>query len=81
MFRANKCRLLIVALHFSVAAGAKLNGGSILMRVRLLDEVDRPGSSYGMVDDDLVQYYQFLADKGDIPAQVSIKFWLELSGL
>ena len=55
-----------------VAANVKVNGGSVLSRVRLLDEVDRPGSNYGQVDDDLVQYYQFLAEKGDIPAQVML---------
>ena len=59
-----------IQVFFTVASNVKVGGGSILMRVRLLDEVDRPGSNYGTVDEDLVQYYQFLADKGDIPAQV-----------
>ena len=27
-----------------------------------------------MLDEDLIQYYQFLADKGDVPAQVSSSF-------
>ena len=41
-------------------------------RVRLLDEAESPGTQSGLLDDDLIQYYQFLADKGDIQAQVRI---------
>lgn len=47
-----------------------MTGGTAVHRVRLLDEIESPGSAGGLLDDDLVQYYQFLADKGDVQAQV-----------
>ncbi|XP_064490270.1 protein sel-1 homolog 1-like [Ornithodoros turicata] len=47
-------------------------GTSVIQRVRLLDELENPGSSSGLLDDDLIQYYQFLADKGDVQAQVGL---------
>jgi len=53
-----------------VASDASVTGGSVIHRVRLVDEAESPGSAGGLLDDDLVQYYQFLADKGDVQAQV-----------
>lgn len=49
------------------------SGVHMIQRIRLHDEHENP-SSYGssIVDDDLIQYYQFLADKGDIQAQVGL---------
>lgn len=47
-------------------------GSTLIQRIRLLDEVENPGSSSGLIDDDLIQYYQFLADKGDVQAQVGL---------
>ncbi|XP_049512587.1 protein sel-1 homolog 1-like isoform X24 [Dermacentor silvarum] len=44
-------------------------GSTVIQRIRLLDEIENPGSSSGLIDDDLIQYYQFLADKGDVQAQ------------
>lgn len=55
-----------------VAASVTLSGGVMIHRVRILDELESSGSNTGKVDDDLVQYYQFLADKGDIQAQVGL---------
>lgn len=48
-------------------------GAHMIHRIRLYDEHENP-SSYGnsIVDDDLIQYYQFLADKGEIQAQVTL---------
>uniref|UniRef100_A0A671QUJ4 Protein sel-1 homolog 1-like n=1 Tax=Sinocyclocheilus anshuiensis TaxID=1608454 RepID=A0A671QUJ4_9TELE len=46
--------------------------GSAVQRTRLLDEVENPGSSSGMLEEDLIQYYQFLAEKGDVQAQVGL---------
>lgn len=46
------------------------SGGSVIQRIRLFDEIENPGSLTGILDDDLIQYYQFLADKGDVQAQV-----------
>ena len=48
------------------------SGGSVIQRVRLIDEIENPGSHTGVLDDDLIQYYQFLADKGDVQAQVGL---------
>lgn len=53
-----------------VASDVSLTGGSAVQRIRLLDEVENPGSSSGMLEEDLIQYYQFLAEKGDVQAQV-----------
>ncbi|XP_072173169.1 protein sel-1 homolog 1-like [Diadema setosum] len=55
-----------------VAANVSTAGGSITMRVRLFDENEDPDADAGMLDDDLIQYYQFLADKGDVNAQVGL---------
>lgn len=60
----------LVANH--VASDVSLTGGSAVQRVRLLDEVEAPGSSSGMLEEDLIQYYQFLAEKGDVQAQVGL---------
>uniref|UniRef100_A0AAQ5YIW7 SEL1L adaptor subunit of ERAD E3 ubiquitin ligase n=1 Tax=Amphiprion ocellaris TaxID=80972 RepID=A0AAQ5YIW7_AMPOC len=49
-----------------------LTGGSAVQRIRLLDEVENPGSASGMLEEDLIQYYQFLAEKGDVQAQVGL---------
>ena len=55
-----------------MASDASVAGGNVVHRVRLLDEAESPGSAGGLLDDDLVQYYQFLADKGDVQAQVEM---------
>uniref|UniRef100_A0A8C4DZE0 Fibronectin type-II domain-containing protein n=1 Tax=Dicentrarchus labrax TaxID=13489 RepID=A0A8C4DZE0_DICLA len=54
-----------------VASDVSLTGGSAVQRIRLLDEVENPGSTSGMLEEDLIQYYQFLAEKGDVQAQVN----------
>lgn len=53
-----------------VASEVSLTGGTVVQRIRLLDEVENPGSTTGMLEEDLIQYYQFLAEKGDVQAQV-----------
>ncbi|MBN3312648.1 SE1L1 protein, partial [Atractosteus spatula] len=60
----------LVANH--VASDISLTGGSVVQRVRLLDEVENPGVASGMLEEDLIQYYQFLAEKGDVQAQVGL---------
>ena len=55
-----------------MASDASVAGGNVVHRVRLLDEAESAGSAGGLLDDDLVQYYQFLADKGDVQAQVEM---------
>lgn len=49
------------------------SGAHMIQRIRLYDEHENP-SSHGSsnFDDDLIQYYQFLADKGDVQAQVAL---------
>ncbi|MCI4389760.1 hypothetical protein PGIGA_G00102160 [Pangasianodon gigas] len=60
----------LVANH--VASDVSLTGGSAVQRIRLLDEMENPGSPSGMLEEDLIQYYQFLAEKGDVQAQVGL---------
>nr|CAD7403815.1 unnamed protein product [Timema cristinae] len=55
-----------------VASEVSLSGGQAVQRVRLLDETDNPGYNSGILDNDLVEYYQLLAEKGDIQAQVGL---------
>ncbi|XP_003727156.2 protein sel-1 homolog 1 isoform X2 [Strongylocentrotus purpuratus] len=55
-----------------VADNVVISGGNIMVRVRLFDENEDPDPDAGMLDDDLIQYYQFLADKGDVTAQVGL---------
>ncbi|XP_022710368.1 protein sel-1 homolog 1-like [Varroa jacobsoni] len=44
-----------------------------LEKIRLSDESDDPsGPTTNQLDRDLLQYYQFLADKGDVKAQVGL---------
>lgn len=57
-----------------MADEVSLNGNWVVQRVRLLDEVDNPGSTSALLDDDLIQYYQFMAEKGDVQAQVPSSF-------
>ncbi|KOC64305.1 Protein sel-1 like protein 1 [Habropoda laboriosa] len=55
-----------------VAEEVSLSGGPIVQRVRLLDEQENPAYSSGIFDQDLIEYYQLLAKKGDIQAQVGL---------
>lgn len=40
-----------------------------MQRIRLLDELEN-GYTSGILDTELIEYYQLLADKGDVQAQV-----------
>lgn len=55
-----------------VAEEVSLSGGPVVQRVRLLDEHENPNYSSGIFDQDLIEYYQLLAEKGDIQAQVGL---------
>ena len=55
----------------SVASEVSFSGGAALQRVRLQDEIENGGYSSGVLDNDLIEYYQLLADKGDVQAQVN----------
>ncbi len=56
----------------SVAEEVSFSGGQTLQRVRLQDEMESGGYSSGILDNDLIEYYQLLADKGDVQAQVGL---------
>lgn len=55
-----------------VEEGVSFSASNVIQRVRLYDELENPGSFSAVLDDDLIQYYQFLADKGDVQAQVGL---------
>ncbi|GAB6022354.1 Protein sel-1 1 [Chamberlinius hualienensis] len=55
-----------------VAEEMSLAGGPAIHRIRLMDEMENPGTSSGILENDLLQYYQFLAAKGDVQAQVGL---------
>ncbi|KAG8282325.1 protein sel-1 homolog 1-like [Homalodisca vitripennis] len=55
-----------------VASEVTLSGGPVVQRVRLLEEVENPGYNSGILDNDLIEYYQLLAEKGDVQAQVGL---------
>lgn len=62
--------LKIYLTCFPVASDISLTGGTVVQRIRLADEVENPGMASAMLEEDLIQYYQFLAEKGDVQAQV-----------
>lgn len=53
----------------------------MVQRIRLPDEVENPGMNSGMLEEDLIQYYQFLAEKGDVQAQVCVSIRQSLAAL
>lgn len=67
--------LKILLICFPVASDISLTGGTVVQRIRLADEVENPGMASGMLEEDLIQYYQFLAEKGDVQAQVQLKLF------
>ncbi|KAK5648528.1 hypothetical protein RI129_003420 [Pyrocoelia pectoralis] len=54
-----------------VSEGVSFAGGIAVQRVRLIDELDN-GYMSGILDNDLIEYYQLLAEKGDTQAQVGL---------
>lgn len=59
---------------FAVASEVSLSGGPMVQRIRLLEELENPGYSSGILDNDLIEYYQLLAEKGDVQAQVKFQY-------
>jgi len=55
-----------------VADELTLSGGSAVHRLRLQDEAENPGQSSGVLDSDLISYYQLQAEKGDVKAQLGL---------
>ena len=66
-----KC-LLQHSVAFAVAEDVNLAGGSAVQRIRLLDEAEHSSHQTAQLDDDLIEYYKFLADKGDQQAQLGL---------
>lgn len=56
----------------SVASQVTFSGGAAIHRIRLLDEVENSGLSANIVNNDVIEYYQLLADKGDVQTQVGL---------
>lgn len=56
-----------------MADGVSVSGGVAVQRIRLQDEAESQGTNSPLLDEDLLQYYHFLADKGDTQAQVSLQ--------
>ncbi|XP_023950044.2 protein sel-1 homolog 1 isoform X2 [Bicyclus anynana] len=66
-----KAMELYMKVANKVASQVSLSGGPAVHRVRLLDEAD--GVSTGSaLDTDLIEYYQLLAEKGDVQAQIGL---------
>ena len=57
---------------FSVAEDVTLSGGTAVQRIRLLDEAENPGVQTAILDDEQIEYYKLLADRGDVQAQVGL---------
>ena len=57
-------------MTYSVAGAVSPSGGVVIQRIHLQEEVENQGNNSPLLDDDLLQYYHLLADKGDIQAQV-----------
>ncbi|NEU34403.1 SEL1-like repeat protein, partial [bacterium LRH843] len=49
-----------------VASEVSLSGGPMVQRIRLLEELENAGYSSGILDNDLIEYYQLMAEKGDV---------------
>lgn len=58
-------------LSIVVSQSVSFSGGTAVQRIRLLDELEN-GYTTGILDNDLIEYYQLLAEKGDIQAQVKL---------
>lgn len=55
-----------------VAKEVSISGGPVIQRIRLFEEAENPSYNAGIMDRDLIDYYQMLADKGDVQAQVGL---------
>ncbi|CAK1583991.1 unnamed protein product [Parnassius mnemosyne] len=63
-----KALQLYMKVAAKVASKVTLSGGPAIQRTRLMDEAEGGGA----LDSDLIEYYQLLADKGDVQAQVGL---------
>lgn len=61
--------LIVFVFYVLVSQGVSFSGGQAIQRIRLLDELEN-GYNSGILDNDLIEYYQLIAEKGDVQAQV-----------
>ncbi|KAL0868910.1 hypothetical protein ABMA27_007242, partial [Loxostege sticticalis] len=61
---------LYMRVASKVASQVSWSGGPAIHRTRLADEAE--GGAGGALDTDLIEYYQLLAEKGDVQAQVGL---------
>ncbi|KAJ0173468.1 hypothetical protein K1T71_010617 [Dendrolimus kikuchii] len=62
---------LYMKVAAKVAGQVTFSGGPAIQRTRLIDEAEG-GVGGGALDTDLIEYYQLLAEKGDVQAQVGL---------
>ncbi|XP_045503038.1 protein sel-1 homolog 1 isoform X2 [Colias croceus] len=62
---------LYMKVAAKVASQVTFSGGPAVQRTRLIDEAEGGGSTSAL-DTDLIEYYQLLAEKGDVQAQVGL---------
>ena len=57
----------MLEISYSVADAVSTSTGPAIQRIRLQEEIENQNSGQSsLMDDDLLQYYHFLADKGDV---------------
>ena len=61
---------------FSTVAESTSSGSPVVQRVRLQEQAENQNTGNTLMDDDLLQYYEFLGEKGDVQAQVGVMFLL-----
>ncbi|XP_075983312.1 HMG-coA reductase degradation 3 [Anticarsia gemmatalis] len=66
----HKAMDLYMKVASKVASQVTFSGGPAIQRTRLIDEAE--GGGGGALDTDLIEYYQLLAEKGDVQAQVGL---------
>jgi hypothetical protein len=64
---------LKLIILFVVASQVTTASGQLVHRIRLYDEEEHPIANNILTDNNLLQYYQLLADRGDSQAQVNSK--------
>ena len=69
------------ACFCSIVAESTSSGSPVVQRVRLQEHAENQNTGGSLMDDDLLQYYEFLAEKGDVQAQVIFSFCSSLCGL
>lgn len=56
----------------TTVAESTSSGSPVVQRVRLQEQAENQNTGNTLMDDDLLQYYEFLGEKGDVQAQVTL---------